>query len=626
MSSIDGLAREMEWWHLEDLMAAVRDGQLAAVQERILRNDAIDLNARHMGSSIDGPTPLLLAAQHGHIDLVLFLVSQGADPNARTMSGLSLLHCAVASQSLELVRRVIDDGLQVDVNARDLHLFTPLMLAVASGDCPDLVDLLCSRGADVTLTDKTRHTVLHIACRENRTASVERLLAHGVPVDTRDLFRRTPLSLTSDPDIILKFLRKGAAVSDHGQLSQMLNEAISRGHVAVVKELLGRGAPANSRSLDGRTPLIRNVDAQHKPRVSIAIASALLKAGADLGLQVQGLHLDRQGVDAFLYACYLGQVDLAAYFVSMGAAKDSITVAYGYDAAHCAVMGQSVDMLEYLVYDLQVDLGRRASPYAHSPGGTPLHLLLSVMAPGPHRERDAQAAAPAAPAQQQQQQQQVEGVGGEEGGDGVAAAQGEGPDPTLAMIAPPRERDEQPMNYLQWYSAHTVHLCEDLVLVLLEAGANARSHNHQGVSALEVALRAQLGTIAILLCEYGARIQLCSEGIGWSLSLQEQVDAAPEQLRRRLYAVPQVPSLTTLAVRQLRAQVRDEGLEIQEVPQEVSDLIHLPHPYLVTNRASLSNPDQARWMYTCHMCRTRQSARHPWCIYCLEIRPATEAQ
>lgn len=113
-----------------NIRAAVEQGDLADVRLHI-RN----------GADIFAPPPrnqtslLFLAASRGHVDIVRFLVSRGADVNVREsdgpFSGATPLHGAASEGHVEVVRYLLRQG--ADINAVFKGGLTPLMLAAAHG-------------------------------------------------------------------------------------------------------------------------------------------------------------------------------------------------------------------------------------------------------------------------------------------------------------------------------------------------------------------------------------------------------------------------------------------------------------------------------------------------------------
>jgi uncharacterized protein len=112
--------------------------------------------------SVDGFTPLHLAAFFGHPDAVRLLLEHGADvtPTSENGLGVTPLQSAVAGRDLEAVRAILDAGAEVDV--REQAGFTPLHAAAQNGD-GDIARLLLERGADPGARSDTGATAADLA-------------------------------------------------------------------------------------------------------------------------------------------------------------------------------------------------------------------------------------------------------------------------------------------------------------------------------------------------------------------------------------------------------------------------------------------------------------------------------
>ena len=98
-------------------------------------------------------------------------LDQGADINARNLSGRTPLMMGAVTRNLELVKTLLAQ--KADVNATDSAGMTALMWAAFGGD-PAIVQALLEAGADVSARDKNGETARTWAAKEN--ADVLRLL------------------------------------------------------------------------------------------------------------------------------------------------------------------------------------------------------------------------------------------------------------------------------------------------------------------------------------------------------------------------------------------------------------------------------------------------------------------
>lgn len=96
---------------------------------------------------VRAPRPLLSAAEHGNAPAVALLLTLGADPMAAGHEGITPLHRAVQSGSLEAVEHLLAAGADVDIRERRWG-GTPLSWAVVLGK-PHLADRLAPISRDV---------------------------------------------------------------------------------------------------------------------------------------------------------------------------------------------------------------------------------------------------------------------------------------------------------------------------------------------------------------------------------------------------------------------------------------------------------------------------------------------
>ncbi len=154
-----------------DIFEATALGVNERVQELLNRQPDL-LNA----VSPDGFSPLGLASFFGHSDTVKVLLEKGADVNQPSSNAWQVqpLHSAVAARSLEIVTYLLQNG--AEINAPQQHGFTPLHTAAQHGD-GDMIKLLLEHKADINATTSSGETAMDIALKCKHTEAAHMFVA-----------------------------------------------------------------------------------------------------------------------------------------------------------------------------------------------------------------------------------------------------------------------------------------------------------------------------------------------------------------------------------------------------------------------------------------------------------------
>eukprot|EP00928_Gymnodinium_smaydae_P021452 TRINITY_DN1836_c0_g1_i1.p1 TRINITY_DN1836_c0_g1~~TRINITY_DN1836_c0_g1_i1.p1 ORF type:complete len:1096 (-),score=164.71 TRINITY_DN1836_c0_g1_i1:59-3295(-) len=257
----------------QDLQDAAEMGDASKLQQCLLQG----------GSSVnqsdeDGSKPLHLAARHGHVGCVEYLVSNAADARAVTELGLTALHLAAQSGHARVCEILLEASAVVDeVNSEKAR--SPLHLAAAGGH-REVAGLLLLRKACVNLQDEDGESPLHTAARFGDRDLCEIILSWGAAVNLSD-----------------------------GDGWSPLHEAARWGDGLLVESLLQRGADTNARSNDGESAL-HVVPGGY---AELEVVDVLLAWRCDVNSK------DYDGETALHVAVKLGDVELAGVLLSSGA-------------------------------------------------------------------------------------------------------------------------------------------------------------------------------------------------------------------------------------------------------------------------------------------------------------------
>lgn len=189
-------------------------GQKAAACSSIALDFLLSHNANPNGVSTKNGLPgepLRKAAMSGCPQYVRSLLSKGAKPNASDFEGRTALHLIVQQHSGQNPAVVKEIVLLLLASGADMNLLdkpwesrspavSPLELAFANHEIPDLTGLMIDRYGDPKRTDRDGRTPLHLAAKHNNAAAIRLLLSRGLDVNVRDKNGMTALGLSRRMD------------------------------------------------------------------------------------------------------------------------------------------------------------------------------------------------------------------------------------------------------------------------------------------------------------------------------------------------------------------------------------------------------------------------------------------
>ncbi len=198
---------------------AAEKGDLETVKS-MLKNNPELLNDF---SGSEGRCPLHSAIRGKHSDVAVYLIGRGADVNARTPYGSSVMNYAAYWGLADIAELLIEKGADVK-NDSNRGGATPLYMAAAAQN-REIAELLLKHGSDVNKKIVTGSTALMRAAVTGNIKIVKLLVGHGAEIDVREKMNGvTPLF-----------------------------KAVQRGHKKVTEFLLSKGANSGIKGKDGKT-------------------------------------------------------------------------------------------------------------------------------------------------------------------------------------------------------------------------------------------------------------------------------------------------------------------------------------------------------------------------------------
>jgi serine/threonine protein kinase len=265
-----------------DLCNAIQKNDIRSLDRYLSQGVSIDANVViRDGDDIDSTlvTGSLLncAIEHGRVEIVEYLLKNGANPHQMDSGGFTPLHQAInyscwledkscQNSGVQIVRHLLNYKAHIDIKNRNGR--SPLMYAVEKLNLVIFNELI-KNGANLHLVDRRRLSLWHILSeykhnyKQNKSiirSIADRLRSAKVDINKPNDEGDTPLHLTSESNSLLTvelLLDANASINLKNNRSEtpLINAIVARNFDSV-KLLVSRGAGIDVPDKDGKTPLM----------------------------------------------------------------------------------------------------------------------------------------------------------------------------------------------------------------------------------------------------------------------------------------------------------------------------------------------------------------------------------
>jgi ankyrin repeat protein len=327
-------------------------------------------------------TPLYIAAQSGHVDVLALLLEANADPSTATTDDGATPVFATASKGHAEVLALLLEANADPSSARTDDGATPVFVAAQKGHT-DVLALLLKANADpsVARTDDGA-TPAYIAAQDGHEDVLALLLeANADPSAATTDDGATPVFIAAQDGHVgvLTLLLEAnadpsAARTDAGQTPVFA--AAQNGYTEVLALLLEANAdPSAAMTTNGATPVWIAAQDGH-----LDVVNMLLEAGVPTSDVLIGGDFDGQSIISVAAEC--GQLDVVRAIVATGARPGTALTSNGATDLWLACYNGHTDVVRYLVSQDDVDInrarfdpaGENLTPDIPGPGTTPLQI------------------------------------------------------------------------------------------------------------------------------------------------------------------------------------------------------------------------------------------------------------
>ncbi|KLP09281.1 related to ankyrin repeat protein [Fusarium fujikuroi] len=160
---------------MTDIFVDARKGSLTSTKLDTYLARPVDINAQDPKT---GFTALGMAAKYGRLSVVTLLLDKNASPRAMSKPGMTPLYIAANGNGdrVNIVRKLLEKGAQVDETSPEVDNDTPLMVAITHARDPVVVNMLIDAGASLQVTN-TKGETAKVLAEQSGNPAIQRAVS-----------------------------------------------------------------------------------------------------------------------------------------------------------------------------------------------------------------------------------------------------------------------------------------------------------------------------------------------------------------------------------------------------------------------------------------------------------------
>ena len=137
-------------------------------------------------------TPLHYACEKSHLPVAEYLISKGANINAKDAVENNVIHFATIGGLFPIIQYLIEQQ-NVDIDLKGFREQTPLHCACRGGNL-QIAEYLISKGANINAKDGNGDYIIHCASHGALISIVQYLIEQqNINIDIKGYYKKTPL-------------------------------------------------------------------------------------------------------------------------------------------------------------------------------------------------------------------------------------------------------------------------------------------------------------------------------------------------------------------------------------------------------------------------------------------------